>query len=66
MRQAVHGRLETGEPEYKECWEEYLEYLAMQVANIRMAFDCDIILGGKVGRHLIPYYGAPGGTFRYI
>lgn len=49
------GRLETGEPEYKECWEEYLEYLAMQVANIRMAFDCDIILGGKVGRHLIPY-----------
>ena len=48
-------RLETGEPEYKECWEEYLEYLAMQVANIRMAFDCDIILGGKVGRHLIPY-----------
>ncbi|MDO5337808.1 MAG: ROK family protein [Eubacteriales bacterium] len=34
------------------AWQEYLEYLAMLISNIRMAFDTDIILGGDVGGFL--------------
>lgn len=30
-------------------WQEYLEHLATVVANLRMLFDCDIIIGGYVG-----------------
>ena len=31
---------------------EYLDYLALAVCNIRMIFDCDIILGGNVGGYM--------------
>lgn len=36
----------------RKVWEEYLEYLAIVVTNLRMAFDCDIVLGGYVGGYL--------------
>lgn len=36
-------------------WEEYLEYLAIAVTNLRMAYDTDIILGGYVGAYLEPH-----------
>ncbi|MCI9105343.1 MAG: ROK family transcriptional regulator [Lachnospiraceae bacterium] len=32
--------------------EEYLESLAVAIADLRMVFDCDIMIGGKVGRYL--------------
>ena len=35
--------------------DEYLEYLAVTVTNLRMAYDCDIILGGYVGGYLEKY-----------
>lgn len=35
-----------------QVWEEYLEYLAITVTNLRMVFDCDIVLGGYVGGYL--------------
>lgn len=35
-----------------DIWQEYLEYLAMLISNVRMAFDTDIILGGDVGGYL--------------
>ena len=38
-----------------DAWDEYLEYLAITITNLRMAFDCDIILGGYVGAYLKPY-----------
>lgn len=38
-----------------EIWQEYLEYLAMLISNLRMAFDTDIILGGDVGGYLSDY-----------
>lgn len=38
--------------ETNEFWQEYLEYLAMLISNLRMAFDADIILGGDVGGYL--------------
>lgn len=35
-----------------EVWNDYLEDLAVMIVNLRMAFDCDIVLGGYVGGYL--------------
>lgn len=32
--------------------EEYLENLAIAIADLRMVFDCNIMIGGKAGRYL--------------
>lgn len=45
-------RLGSGDEVLKKVWDEYLEYLAVTVTNLRMAYDCDIILGGYVGAFL--------------
>ena len=44
--------LKRGNPDIKDVWEKYLQSLALTVSNLRMAFDCDIILGGYVGGYL--------------
>ena len=36
-------------------WEEYLDYLAILISNLRMAYDMDIILGGEMGGYLSDY-----------
>lgn len=33
-------------------WHEYLNYLAIAVNNLRMVFDCNVILGGYVGVYM--------------
>lgn len=38
-----------GEAKAAAIWDQYLEHLAVTIANLRMSFDCDIILGGYVG-----------------
>lgn len=45
-------RLRQGAPQCREAWEEYLEYLALTVANLRVSFDCQVVLGGYVGGYL--------------
>lgn len=45
-------RLKEGDDEVKAVWQEYLEHLAVAVANLRMLFDCDIIIGGYVGSYM--------------
>lgn len=45
-------RLREGDLQCVQVWNEYLEYLAIAVTNLRMAFDCDIILGGYVGGYM--------------
>ena len=45
-------RLRAGDSVCMEAWDEYLEYLAITVTNLRMAFDCDVVLGGYVGGYL--------------
>ena len=42
-------RLKAGDEAVKAVWQEYLSHLAVAVANLRMLFDCDIIIGGYVG-----------------
>ena len=48
-------RLEEGDEEIRAVWQEYLEHLAVAVANLRMLFDCDIIIGGYVGSYMDEY-----------
>ncbi len=35
-----------------KIWDEYLDYLAVGVTNLRMIFDCRIVLGGYVGGYM--------------
>lgn len=44
--------LEHGDPECEKQWDTYLDYLAISVSNLRMAFDCDMILGGHTGGYM--------------
>ena len=41
--------------ELKNLWEAYLDHLAIAVNSIRMAFDCQVIIGGYVGSFIEPY-----------
>ncbi len=47
--------LESHVPAVEECWEQYLDRLAMAVGNMLMLFDCNIIIGGYVGNYIEPY-----------
>lgn len=49
------ARMEEGSPEYREIWERYLGDLAIAVDNLRMCFDCEVVLGGYVGSFMEPY-----------
>ncbi len=48
-------KLKKGNKECIKAWQEYLDYLAIAISNLRMAFDCDIILGGYLGGYLEDY-----------
>lgn len=41
--------------EYEELWDNMLRHLAIGVCNIRMALDCDVVLGGFLSEFLAPY-----------
>lgn len=45
-------KAEAGEQGYKARLDEYLEYVAAASVNLRMAFGCDVVLGGKAGKYL--------------
>ncbi len=42
-------------PKYQETLEDVLEHLAIGINNIRLAFDCDVVLGGFLSEYLKPY-----------
>ncbi len=42
-------------PKAVTLWETYLDDLAVAIHNIRMLYDCSIILGGYVGAYIEPY-----------
>ena len=49
-------KLTKEDPVAVAVWKDYSDSLALIVANLRMAFDCDIVLGGEVGGYLEQYY----------
>ena len=48
-------RLKSNGEHVKPVWSTYLSNLCKAVKNLRMAFDCDIILGGYVGSYMDDY-----------
>ena len=50
-------------------WYDMLRHLSIGVNNIRMALDCDVVLGGYLSEYLEPYlpqlqaYAAANNTF---
>ena len=59
---AEDGTLETffqklldGDGKIEKVFDTYLDYLAIAVDNLRMCFDCDVVLGGYVGSLMGPY-----------
>lgn len=47
--------MEKGDSKLAAIWNEYLEYLAVAVTNVRMLCDCSVILGGSVGVYMDKY-----------
>ena len=54
---AFFDKMESGKEEYRQIWDEYLGNLAIAVDNLRMCFDCEVVLGGYVGNYMKPYIG---------
>lgn len=52
---AFFDRVQGNEPPYVQTWERYLQHLALAVNNLRMAFDCPVIIGGYVGAFVEPH-----------
>ncbi len=49
--------VEEHRPEYEALLYDVLRHLAVAVHNIRMMFDCDVVLGGFLSEYLQPYLG---------
>lgn len=49
--------LRSGDAALRAVWEEYLSFLAVEVNNLRMTFDCDVIVGGYVGGFMEEFGG---------
>lgn len=49
------ARVERHDPECELLWDNMLRHLAIGVNNIRMALDCDVVLGGFLSEFLGPY-----------
>lgn len=52
---AFFSALQEGNEEYASIWEDYKKHLVIGLHNIRMALDCDIVLGGIISEYLDPY-----------
>lgn len=44
--------LESGNKECEKVFDQYIYYLGQLVNNLRMTFDCDVVLGGYVGSYM--------------
>ncbi|MDO4546849.1 MAG: ROK family transcriptional regulator [Clostridia bacterium] len=62
LAQCANGNLEAffeglkaGNAEFERVWNTYLDDLALLLNNLRMAFDCHVILGGELGYFIHPY-----------
>lgn len=47
--------LKLGVEPQKGIWEEYLSHLVVAINNLRMLFDCNVILGGYAGAYMDEY-----------
>jgi len=47
--------LRLGQEHQKNIWEEYVSHLVVAINNLRMLFDCKVILGGYAGAYMDEY-----------
>lgn len=47
--------LKKGNKKLLKAWNNYLYYLSIAVNNLRMSFDCDIVIGGYIGSYFNEY-----------
>ncbi|WP_340021361.1 ROK family transcriptional regulator [Paenibacillus sp. FSL K6-1096] len=47
--------LGEGHEPQRVIWEEYRDYLVVAINNLRMLYDCDVILGGYAGAYMEDY-----------
>jgi predicted NBD/HSP70 family sugar kinase len=47
--------LEAQNPTYQALWQDVLYHLAIGINNIRMALDCEVVLGGNLTQFLEPH-----------
>lgn len=52
---AFFSRLKKGEPRYAQVWDEYLTNLSICINNIRMIFDAEVIIGGRIQQYIEEY-----------
>ncbi len=45
-------KLDNGDEKCQAFWDEYLDYMAIAVNNVRMLLDCDVILGSYIGSYM--------------
>ncbi|MGN0833174.1 MAG: ROK family protein [Kiritimatiellia bacterium] len=48
-------RLAGGDEGLRGRWSKYLDDLSLLISNLRLAYDCNVMLGGYVGAFLEPY-----------
>lgn len=53
--EAFFKLLREGDAEARKRFDRYLSYLSIAIHNIRMLFDCPVIVGGYVGSYMEPY-----------
>lgn len=53
--EAFFRDLNGGDPDCVSRWKEYLDHFAQALANIRLSFDTDIMIGGKLAPYLAPW-----------
>jgi predicted NBD/HSP70 family sugar kinase len=52
---AFFESLRGGDSASADRWNEYMNYMALAVNNLHMAFNTDVIIGGHVGGYMSPY-----------
>lgn len=52
LKQFFEELEENKNPGYQNLFNEYLDYLAIAINNLRMCYDCNIVLGGNVGAYM--------------
>lgn len=49
------AEMEAGNRAYQTLWENYMQHLAVALGGIRMALDCNIVIGGYIAQYLGPW-----------
>lgn len=50
-------KVDENDPGALKIWDTYLDHLSLAIHNLRMMFDCTIIIGGYVGTYIEKYMG---------